>query len=595
MEGLARQMSGPLLGTQIDAVYHTSLVFGGIEYFFGMGVQTCYPGSTHHGRPMEILSLGKTDLPLEIILEYLESLKAIYTAESKSYDLFLHNCNNFSHDFAMFLVGKGLPDHITSLPQRVLNTPFGQMLKPQIDSAMRGITQAPVPRSSIAQPKATPSSTSNGTSRTPQTTNGFSTNHHVPPIGVVHNVTRLQELENLLASAMSTCAVIFFTSSTCAPCKIVYPAYDELAAEAGNKAVLIKVDLNQAYEIGAKYQVRATPTFMTFLKGVKENQWSGANEGPLRGNIRMLIQMAHPPHPHTNLTLPTLQRPHRKPITYSKVPPLDKLLAKLDPKSRTDPSITALKDFITTRTSSTTLANAPLPPLPTLSTFILSSLRTLPPSTLFPIIDLLRLALVDPRVSGYFAEEDHNTGLILAILSHVVSLGDDCPYTLRLVTVHLSCNLFSSPLYRPQLLSTPSLTSPLLNLLTSSLLDTAHVPSRAAAASLAYNITAFNHLQRLDGASDLLPEGAQVELAAALVEGIGREDNENENNNKESSKELIRGLILALGLLVYGVDQKGEVVDLLGVIGAREVVERKKGLFVGGEGEELVKEVAKVL
>ena len=30
---------------------------------------------------MEILSLGKTDLPLEIILEYLESLKAIYTAE----------------------------------------------------------------------------------------------------------------------------------------------------------------------------------------------------------------------------------------------------------------------------------------------------------------------------------------------------------------------------------------------------------------------------------------------------------------------------------------------------------------------------------
>ena len=86
-----------------------------------------------------------------------------------------------------------------------------------------------------------------------------------------------------------------------------------------------------------------------------------------------------------------------------------------------------------------------------------------------------------------------------------------------------------------------------------------------------------------------------MELAAALVEGIGREDNENENNNKESSKELIRGLILALGLLVYGVDQKGEVVDLLGVIGAREVVERKKGLFVGGEGEELVKEVAKVL
>ncbi|KAK5009678.1 hypothetical protein LTR16_007620, partial [Cryomyces antarcticus] len=84
-KGMARQMSRSFLGIQIDAVYHTAVVFGGIEYFFGAGVQTCYPGSTHHGAPMEIISLGTTQLPLEIILEYLESLKEIYTAES--YDL----------------------------------------------------------------------------------------------------------------------------------------------------------------------------------------------------------------------------------------------------------------------------------------------------------------------------------------------------------------------------------------------------------------------------------------------------------------------------------------------------------------------------
>ena len=32
-KGIARQMSRAFLGIQIDAVYHTSLVFGGIEYF----------------------------------------------------------------------------------------------------------------------------------------------------------------------------------------------------------------------------------------------------------------------------------------------------------------------------------------------------------------------------------------------------------------------------------------------------------------------------------------------------------------------------------------------------------------------------------
>ena len=40
-----------------------------------------YPGSTHHGQPMEKIPMGHTQLPLEVILEYLESLKAIYTME----------------------------------------------------------------------------------------------------------------------------------------------------------------------------------------------------------------------------------------------------------------------------------------------------------------------------------------------------------------------------------------------------------------------------------------------------------------------------------------------------------------------------------
>jgi len=39
-QGLARMMSQGLLGIHIDAVYHTSLVFGGVEYFYGAGVQT---------------------------------------------------------------------------------------------------------------------------------------------------------------------------------------------------------------------------------------------------------------------------------------------------------------------------------------------------------------------------------------------------------------------------------------------------------------------------------------------------------------------------------------------------------------------------
>lgn len=80
-QGLARQLSQAFLGIYIDAVYHTSLVFGNIEYFFGAGIQTCLPGSTHHGQPMAMVPMGRTEIPKEIILEYLDSSKEFYTAE----------------------------------------------------------------------------------------------------------------------------------------------------------------------------------------------------------------------------------------------------------------------------------------------------------------------------------------------------------------------------------------------------------------------------------------------------------------------------------------------------------------------------------
>lgn len=178
----------------------------------------------------------------------------------------------------MFLVGVKIPDHITSLPSEVLATPFGNMLRPMLDRSMRQITQAPVPSQSLA-PQA-------GSRPV------VSSSHKV------HNIRTLTELNSILPTTQKSCAVIFFTSSTCAPCKILYPIYDELASAAGDKAVLIKVDINYAQEIAAKYNIHATPTIMTFLNGEKEDEWAGADVNRLRSSVERLIRMAHPPHPH---------------------------------------------------------------------------------------------------------------------------------------------------------------------------------------------------------------------------------------------------------------------------------------------------------
>lgn len=79
--GLARQMSAGLLGFQLDAIYHTSIELNGREYVYDGGIIAISPGSSHLGQPMEKIHLGTTNLPMDVIEEFLDSLRPIFTLE----------------------------------------------------------------------------------------------------------------------------------------------------------------------------------------------------------------------------------------------------------------------------------------------------------------------------------------------------------------------------------------------------------------------------------------------------------------------------------------------------------------------------------
>ncbi|KAF7184933.1 Desumoylating isopeptidase 1 [Pseudocercospora fuligena] len=445
--GMARTMSRQFLGIQIDAVYHTALVFGRVEYFFGAGVQTCYPGTTHHGQPMEVIKLGTTQLPLETILEYLESLKEVYTPES--YDLFAHNCNNFTNDFAMFLLGKGIPEHITNLPERVLETPFGQMLRPQIDASMRSITQAEVPQQNR-----------------PAATNGVHTSNDNPD---------------------------------------------------------------------------TSPSS----------------------------------HPHLKVKVPTLEHGSTRPITYAKVPPLDKLMVKLGEASK-QTDLAALKSFIEKRSEDPKLAR--LPNLHDVSRTFQSDVLKLPLEVRFSAVDLLRCSMIDPRVSGYFAEE-RQPRTVPILIQHVLNL-KDCPHNLRLVTLHLACNVFASPLYVKELMeSEDSTLSTFIDFITSSLLDASHPTTRVAAASLAFNLAVANYRVRREQGQEGLSEGEQVELAASLLETLSDEKNE----------DAAKAVLTAFGYLVYCSDPNGELADVCKAMDAKHTLRKMK------TSEALANEIASLL
>lgn len=385
---------------------------------------------------------------------------------------------------------------------------------------------------------------------------------------VVKDVTSLQELQSLLSAAEKSCAVVFFTSATCAPCRALYPHYDQLAAEVKNKATLIKVDISRAYDIGRQYSVTATPTFITFLHGKQENRWSGADPRLLRGNIQLLVQMAWPPHPHASLNLPSFANTtDAKPVLYSKVPPLSKLLTKLGDTGK-DPAVQGVWTFIETRRSQGA-AEASLPDMTAFATFLRqSTLNNLAPDLLFPLVDLLRCGLVDPRFSGFFAEEKPEDITLITLLEHINSLGDTCPYPLRLVTLQTACNLFSTPLYPDRILAQDRLRTAITNLISSSFLDESHASVRVAAASLLYNVALANSGKRRDGPGDTLPESDQVELAASVLEAISQEDG--------GSSEALEGMLLALGFLVYLCPMEGDLADLLRTMEAGHTVLAKK-------------------
>ncbi|KAI1377238.1 P-loop containing nucleoside triphosphate hydrolase protein [Hypoxylon crocopeplum] len=537
--GIARQMSAGLLGFQLDAVYHTSIELEGMEYVYDSGINVIRPGTSHLGPPLQRIYLGKTELPMEVIIEYLDSLREIYTPEA--YDLFRHNCNNFSNDFSMFLLGKGIPKHISNMPQAVLDSPFGRMLEPQLkqmveqrkaqQGGLLGIQNNVQPRTNVtAAAAAAIAPPSQGTA--------------------VRHVTSLPELETALEGKP---AIVFFTMAGCGPCRMLYPLYDRLSAQHGDRITFIMVDIRQASDVARTHSITATPTFMTFLHGEQSERWMGADPRRLETSIDNLALEAlngkSTYHQHKSFGLPHFEVSKSKPVLYTKIPPLPKLLSKLGPKAET-PSIQGVKHFIETR-SAEGPAEVTLPDMLAFSNFLCSAVADLPKEVLFAVVDLFRCALIDPRFSSYFAEE-HGHKTFITLLD-AVNKDASCPYALRLVTLHMACNLFSSHLCADQVLGQAPLRTSITELISSSFLDDSHNNVRVAAASLLFNIGTANYQKREKG-EDPLPESDQIELAASVLEAISQE---------ESSGEALRAMLMGLGSLAYCMPLKGELVDLL--------------------------------